>query len=65
MPRQVGDRITVSTTLNQELYQKIREIAFRKGTNANTLIEEGMEIIVEKNSQYLYTKNNNDNSKDE
>jgi hypothetical protein len=41
-------RKAVNTTLNEELYQKIKILALKKGCNANDLIEEGMEYIIDK-----------------
>jgi hypothetical protein len=41
-------RKAVNTTLNEELYQKIRILALKKGCNANDLMEEGMEMVINK-----------------
>jgi hypothetical protein len=41
-------RKAVNTTLNEELYQKIRILALKKGCNANDLMEEGMEMVLNK-----------------
>jgi len=41
-------RKAVNTTLNEELYQKIRILALKKGCNANDLMEEGMEMVLDK-----------------
>lgn len=41
-------RKAVNTTLNEELYQKIRILALKKGCNANDLMEEGMEMVLYK-----------------
>ena len=41
-------RKAVNTTLNEELYQKIRILALKKGCNANDLMEEGMKMILNK-----------------
>jgi len=41
-------RKAVNTTLNEELYQKIRILALKKGCNANNLMEEGMEMVINK-----------------
>lgn len=41
-------RKAVNTTLNEELYQKIRILALKKGCNANDLIEEGMKMVLNK-----------------
>ncbi|MGM0502243.1 MAG: ribbon-helix-helix domain-containing protein [Bacillota bacterium] len=41
-------RKAVNTTLNEELYQKIRILALKKGCNANDLMEEGMKMVLNK-----------------
>ena len=41
-------RKAVNTTLNEELYQKIRILALKKGCNANDLMVEGMEMVLNK-----------------
>ena len=41
-------RKAVNNTLNEELYQKIRILALKKGCNANDLMEEGMEMVLNK-----------------
>ena len=41
-------RKAVNTTLNEELYQKIRILALKEGCNANDLMEEGMEMVINK-----------------
>jgi hypothetical protein len=41
-------RKAVNTTLDEELYQKIRILALKKGCYANDLIEEGMEMVLNK-----------------
>jgi hypothetical protein len=41
-------RKAVNTTLKEELYQKIRILALKKGCNANDLMEECMKMILNK-----------------
>lgn len=43
-------RKNINTTLNKELYDKIRILAIQTGKNANDLIEEGMEYVLKKYS---------------
>ncbi|HFC9206806.1 TPA: hypothetical protein ACSQRE_000147 [Clostridium perfringens] len=42
------ERIDVSLRLNEQLYLDIKILALKKNVNANDLIEEGMEYILEK-----------------
>ncbi|HBJ1652479.1 hypothetical protein FDA33_10245 [Clostridium botulinum] len=41
-------RKNTNTTLDVDLYKKIRILALKKGCNANDLIEEGMKAILKK-----------------
>ncbi|MCF6095381.1 ribbon-helix-helix domain-containing protein [Microaerobacter geothermalis] len=41
-------RKNVNTTLDEELYKKIRLLALKLQVNANDLIEEGMRYILKK-----------------
>ncbi|RCW47785.1 MULTISPECIES: hypothetical protein [unclassified Halanaerobium] len=41
-------RKSVNTTLNEELYKKIRILALKKDCNANDLMEEGMKMVLNK-----------------
>lgn len=43
-------RKNINTTLDKELYDKIRILAIQTGKNANDLIEEGMEYVLKKYS---------------
>lgn len=44
-------RKNINTTLDEELYKSIRMLALQKGVNANDLIEEGMNIIIDRESK--------------
>lgn len=41
-------RKAVNTTLDEDLYKKIKVLAIKLDKNANDLIEEGMEYIIDK-----------------
>ena len=41
-------RKNIATTLEEDLYKKIKMLAIEKGCNANDLIEEGMKMILKK-----------------
>ena len=44
-------RKNINTTLDEDLYKKIKVLAIELDKNANDLIEEGMEYIVSKYSK--------------
>ena len=44
-------RKAVNTTLDEDLYKKIKVLAIELDKNANDLIEEGMEYIINKYSE--------------
>ena len=44
----MGDRKTIATTLDKELYKQIKFLALKLDKNANDLIEEGMEYVINK-----------------
>lgn len=46
-------RKSINTTLDEKLYKKIQFLALELNKNANDLIEEGMEYVIQK-----YSKNN-------
>lgn len=41
-------RKNINTTLDEELYKKIKVLAIKLDKNANDLLEEGMEYILDK-----------------
>lgn len=41
-------RKNINTTLEEELYKKIKVLAIKLDKNANDLLEEGMEYILDK-----------------
>jgi hypothetical protein len=41
-------RKNIATTLEEELYKKIKVLAIKLDKNANDLLEEGMEYILDK-----------------
>jgi len=41
-------RKNINTTLEEKLYKKIKVLAIKLDKNANDLLEEGMEYILEK-----------------
>lgn len=41
-------RKSINTTLDQELYKKIKILALQLDKNANDLIEEGMKLVLQK-----------------
>jgi len=41
-------RKNIATTLEEELYKKIKVLAIELDKNANDLLEEGMEYIIDK-----------------
>ncbi|MCK8827222.1 hypothetical protein MWH25_05640 [Natroniella acetigena] len=44
-------RKNINTTLEEKLYKKIKVLAIKLDKNANDLIEEGMEYIIDKYSK--------------
>jgi hypothetical protein len=48
-------RKNINTTIDEDLYTEIKILAIKLKTNANDLIEEGMQYVIEK-----YSKQNNE-----
>lgn len=44
-------RKNMNTTIEEDLYLEIRMLALKLGKNANDLIEEGMRLILERESE--------------
>jgi len=51
--RNTENRVNHNTTLDDDLWTKLRFISFTKKDNMNDLLEEAMEYLIDKYQEYL------------